>query len=193
MADTPAVQSSLENEGAHVEAAAETHAGVEHHAEPMLLGVAPPAMVVSASMLVLLGIALWKGVPKAIGRGLDSRIADIKAQLEEAKTLRAEAEALRKEYADKIAGAEKDAAEMLEHARKEAVAIVAKAETDTADVIARREKMAEDKIGAAQLAAVADLRAVAADAATAAARGLIAGNHSADADKVLVNQAISGI
>ena len=32
MADTPAVQSSLENEGAHVEAAAETHAGVEHDA-----------------------------------------------------------------------------------------------------------------------------------------------------------------
>ncbi len=188
MADLADVQTSP----AH-EAVAETHAGTEHHAEPMLLGIAPPAAVVSSSMIVLLLIAVWKGVPKAIGKGLDSRIADIKAQLEEAKTLRAEAEALRKEYADKIAGAEKDAAAMLEHARTEAVAIVAKAETDTAEVIARREKMAQDKIGAAELAAIVELRAVAADAATAAARGLIAGNHSADADKVLVNQAISGL
>lgn len=169
-----------------------THASTEH-VEPMLLGFAPPAAVVSTSMIVLLAIALWKGVPKAIGKGLDGQIASIKAQLEEAKTLRAEAEALRKEYADKIANAEKDAAAMLEHARTEAVAIVAKAEADTADVIARREKMAEDKISAAELAAVADLRAVAADAATAAARGLIASNHSADADKALVNQAIAGI
>ncbi|MBT0671244.1 hypothetical protein HT136_23005 [Novosphingobium profundi] len=193
MADRAEVQTSLDQKGATVAGATDTHASVEHHAEPMLLGFAPPAFVVSSSMIVLLLIALWKGVPKAIGRGLDSRIADIKAQLEEAKTLRAEAEALRKEYADKIAGAEKDAAAMLDHARKESLAIVAKAEADTADVIARREKMAQDKIGAAELAAVSELRAVAADAATAAARELIAGNHSADADKVLVNQAISGI
>ncbi|MCJ2181353.1 hypothetical protein MTR62_01330 [Novosphingobium sp. 1949] len=191
MADTATAPVAVEHDGA-MAAGGETHA-VTEHPEPMLLGFIPPAAVVSSSMLVLLAIALWKGVPKSIGKGLDSQIAGIKAQLEEAKTLRAEAEALRKEYADKIAGAEKDAAAMLDHARNEANAIIAKAEADTADVIVRREKMAQDKIKAAELAAVADLRMQAADAATAAARGLIAGNHSADADKVLVNQAIAGI
>ncbi|WP_082010440.1 F0F1 ATP synthase subunit B family protein [Novosphingobium malaysiense] len=173
--------------------AGETHATVEHHAEPALLGIAPPVAVVSTSMIVLLAIAVWKGLPGMLTKGLDSRIAEIKAQLEEAKTLRAEAEALRKEYADKIANAEKDAASMLEHARHEAEAIVAKAEQDTADVIVRREKMAQDKISAAELAAVTDLRNQAAAAAAAAARGLIAANHSADADKTLVDQAIAGI
>lgn len=187
------VDQALDHEAAEITGANEPHAAVEHHAEPMLLGIAPPVAVVSASMIVLLAILVWKGLPKALAGGLDAKIAEIKAQLAEAKTLRAEAEALRKEYADKIANAEKDAAAMIEHARHEAEAIVAKAEADTAEVIVRREKMAHDKIAAAEFAAVTDLRNQAAAAAAAAATGLIAANHSADADRALVDQAISGI
>jgi len=173
---------------------AQAHLNAEvHHAEPLLLGFAPPVAVVSASMLVLLLVALWKGVPKLITSGLDAKIADIKAQLEEAKTLRAQAEALRKEYADKIAGAEKDAASMLEHARHEAEAIIAKAEHDTIELIARREKMAEDRIGAAERSAVAELRTTAATAAAQAAQNLIRGGYSAEADKALVDQSIGAI
>jgi F-type H+-transporting ATPase subunit b len=191
-----AVEHRLDHEGAEVSGAEGTAAhtaGTEHHAEPLFLGFAPPVAVVSTSMIVLLVILVWKGVPKLITGGLDSKIAEIKAQLAEAKSLRAEAEALRKEYADKIAGAEKDAVAMLEHARHEAEAIVAKAEKDTAETIARREKMAQDKIAAAEFSAVTDLRNQAAAAAAAAAKVLIAANHSAQADKALVDQAIAGI
>lgn len=193
MAETNvAIEQHLDTEAAEV-TGADTHAAVEHHAEPMFLGFAPPIAVVSASMIVLLAILAWKGVPKLVAGGLDAKIAEIKAQLAEAKSLRAEAEALRKEYADKIANAEKDAAAMLEHARHEAQALIAKAEKDTAETIARREKMAQDKIAAAELAAVTDLRNQAATAATAAARRLIAANHSEAADRTLVDQAIAGI
>jgi F-type H+-transporting ATPase subunit b len=166
---------------------------VTEHSEPMLLGIAPPTAVVSASMIVLLGIAVWKGAHKMLTSGLDAKIADIKSQLEQAKSLRAEAEALRKEYADKIAGAEQDAASMLDHARHEAEAIVAKAESDTTEVIARREKMAQDKIGAAERTAVSELRTKAARAAAEAAQGLIRNNYSAQADRSLVDQAIGAI
>ncbi|MGF7152694.1 F0F1 ATP synthase subunit B family protein [Novosphingobium gossypii] len=194
MAETNAsVEHGLDHEGAEVTGAEVAHASTEHHAEPLLLGFAPPVAVVSASMIVLLAILAWKGVPKLIGSGLDAKIAEIKSQLAEARALRAEAEALRKEYADKIANAEKDATAMLDHARHEAEAIVAKAEADTTETIARREKIAQDKIGAAELAAVTDLRNQAAAAAAAAAKGLIAANHSAYADKALVDQAIAGI
>jgi F-type H+-transporting ATPase subunit b len=171
---------------AHVNATTE-------HTEPMLLGVAPPMAVVSASMIVLLVIAVWKGAHKMVTSGLDAKIADIKSQLEQARTLRAEAEALRKEYADKIAGAEKDAAAVLEHAHHEAEAIIAKAEADTTEVIARREKMAQDKIGSAERIAVAELRAKAARAAADAAQGLIRSNYSAHADRSLVDRSIGAI
>lgn len=171
--------------------AAAEHADAGHHG-PAALGLTP-AMWVALSMIVLLGIAVYLKVPGMLTSGLDSSIAEIRKQLDEAKALRAEAEALRKEYADKIANAEKDAAAMLEHAKHEAEAIVAKAEADTTAVIARREKMAEDKIAAAERGAVAELQAKAAEAAAVAARGIIAAKHTAEADKTLVDQAISGI
>ncbi|MFM5929982.1 MAG: hypothetical protein ACKOPQ_03645 [Novosphingobium sp.] len=176
-------------------AAAGHAAAAEHgaeHAEPIALGLTPP-MWVALSMAVLILIALKLGVPKMLTSGLDKSIAEIRKQLDEAKALRAEAEALRKEYADKIANAEKDAAEMLEHARHEADAIVAKASADAKATISRREKMAQDKIAAAERGAVEELRAKAAEAAAAAAARLISENHSAKADKSLVDEAIGAI
>lgn len=166
--------------------------GGEQHVEPSALGLAPGAWV-ALSMLIFLGILVFKKVPGLITGGLDKQIGAIKAQLEEAKVLRAEAEKLRAEYAAKIANAEKDAAAMLDHAKSEAASLVAKAEQDAKATISRREKMASDKIAAAERAAVDDLRARAADAAAAAARNLIAANHGADADKALVDTAISGL
>ncbi len=178
--------------GQELNAHTEVAGAPAHHAEPEALGLTPGAWV-ALSMAVLIGLMIWKKVPGLITSGLDASIAQIKQQLDEAKSLRADAEALRKEYADKIANAEKDAAAMLEHARHEADAIIAKAEVDTAAVISRREKIAQDKIGAAERSAVAELRAKTAEAATAAARSLIAANHSAKADKSLVDEAISGL
>lgn len=179
----------------HLEHAATTEGmAEEHHAEPLLWGIAPPAAVVSSAMIVLLAIAfLYAKAHKKIAGGLDGRIAEIKHQLDEAKKLRAEAEALRKEYADKIAGAEKDAEAMLEHARTEAATIVEKAEADTATMITRREKMAQDKIAAAERGAIDELRRKAAAASAAASADLIASNHGAAADKALVDQTITGL
>jgi F-type H+-transporting ATPase subunit b len=80
------------------------HGGAGTHSEPELWGLAP-FQIVSLSMLVLLLIALFGAkVHKTIAGGLDGKIAAIKDQLDEAKQLRAEAEALRQEYAAKIAG-----------------------------------------------------------------------------------------
>jgi len=171
------------------EAAAEGAA----HAGPTAFGL-NPSWYVAAAMTVLILFAIFGAkVHQIIGSGLDSSITEIRKQLDEAKALRAEAEALRKEYADKIASAEKDAEAMLAHAKSEAEAIVAKAEADTGEVIARRERMATDKIAAAERAAVSELRAKAAQAASQAAQSLIAKNHSASADKALVDQAIGSI
>ncbi len=170
-------------------------AAAEHgeSAELLAFGFVTPGMWVALSMTVLILVALKLGVAGKLTSGLDSSIAEIRKQLDEAKALRADAEALRKEYADKIANAEKDALAMLEHARTEADAIVAKAETDAKAMVARREKMASDKITAAERSAVAEIQAKAASTAAAAAARLIAGGHGATADQALVDEAISAI
>lgn len=166
--------------------------GAAKHVEPTLFGFAP-YQVVALSMLILILIMIWKKVPGMITGGLDSRIAAIRTQLDEAKQLRAEAEALRNEYAAKIANAEKDAVAMIAGAQTEADALLAKAEADGQQMVARRKQMAEDKISAAEREAVDEVRNRAATAATVAARGLIADKHDAAADGRLADEVIASI
>lgn len=177
--------------------AADVAAVVDHgagkHIEPQLFGFLAPYQVVALSMLVLIAIMVWKKVPGMITGGLDARIAAIRTQLDEAKQLRAEAEALRNEYAAKIANAEKDAEAMIVGAQTEADGILAKAEADGELMVVRRKQMAEDKIAAAEREAVDEVRRRAATAATLAARGLIAEKHDAAADSKLADQVIAGI
>jgi len=167
-------------------------AGEAVHAEPTLVGL-EAYQIVSIAMLVLIAVMVWKKVPGVITGGLDAKIAEIRKALDEAKTLRAEAEALRAEYAAKIAGAEKDAEAMLAGAREEAGAILAKAEADSEVMVARRQKMAEDKIAAAERAAIAEVKAHAVAAATAASKALIAKAHDGTADKKLADEVIASL
>ncbi len=167
-------------------------AGGEAYAAPSAFGIEDYVWV-SLAMLVLIGVFLWKKVPGMIVSGLDTRIAQIKQQLDEAKELRAEAEELRDQYAAKIAGAEKDAEAMMESAQREADAILAKAESDSEAMVARRQRMAEEKIAAAEREAIEDVRASAADAAAAASRRLIAERHDREADLKLADEVIASL
>lgn len=148
---------------------------------------------VAAAMAILILVMVWKKVPGMITGGLDSRIEQIKQQLDEAKTLRTEAEALRDEYAAKIAGAEKDAQAMMEGAKSEAEAILSKAESDSEKMVERRQRMAEDKIAAAEREAVNSVRSRAAEAATTASRSLIAQRHDQAADSKFADEVISSL
>ena len=171
-------------------AASEAGEAAGEHATALGFG---PGGWVALSMLAVIGLMLWAGVPKIVAGMLDKQIGEIRKALDDAAQLRKEAEALRNEYAAKIAGAEAHAAELIAHADTEAKAIIDKAKADTTAVIARREKMATDKIAAAERGAVAELRAKAAEAAAAAAGTLIAASHDAKADLALVDAAIAGI
>ncbi len=185
---------------AHADSAATpgvTHASTQDHGgghapTPSALGLEPYGWVALA-MVVFLAILVWKKVPAAIGRALDGKIAAIRQQLDEAAQLRADAEALKAEYEAKSAQAGKEAETMIARARAEAEGIVAQAETDAAALVERRTRMAEDKIAAAERAAVEDVRAKAAAAATAAAEALIRDKLDAKADKAMVDATIAGL
>src|SRR5919199_4220151 len=161
-------------------------------AEPTFLGLNPGGWVAMA-MIVVFAILIWKRVPGAIGKALDSKIALIRNQLAEAEQLRKAAEALKAEYEAKAASVDKDREALLERARHEADEIVAKAKSDSEALIERRTRMAEDKIAAEERAAVDQLRSAAADAAAKAAAKIIAERHDAATDAKLVDQAIKEI
>lgn len=180
------------------DAVPETHAsteaahGSEEHAVPSAYGF-DASMLVALAMLVVIVLAIWKKVPAMIGGALDKQISGIKEQLDQATALRAEAEAIKAEYEAKAKQAAKDAEAMKAAAEEEAKLIVSQAKADATALIGRRAKAAEDKIAAAERAAVADVRAKAASAAAAAAAQLIAVHHDAKADASLIDESINSL
>lgn len=167
-------------------------AQIEAEHEINFHGITAPAFV-ALSMVVVLLIIWFAGGFKAMGKGLDSKIATIRKQLDQAAALRAEAEALRAEAQAQAAAAHKDAEAILAGAKAEAATLVAQARVDADTLVERRAKMAEDKIAAAERSAIAEVRAKAAAAAAGAAAKLIAEKHDASSDKALIDRTIAGL
>ena len=164
--------------------------GVAEHAEQTILWM-DAGGVIALAMIVVIGIMLYAKVPALIAGMLDKKIAGIREQLETATRLRKEAEALKAEYEAKAKAADKDIAAIHAGAERDAKAIVEQAKVDATALIERRGKMAEERIAAAERAAIAEVRAKAADTAVVAATVLIMGKHDGGADKALIDSEIS--
>ncbi|WP_425406397.1 F0F1 ATP synthase subunit B [Hwanghaeella sp.] len=148
-----------------------------------------PSFWVGVSFFIFLAIA-FKPAKKAILGALDSKIAEIKDQVEEAARLRDEAQALLAEYERKQQQASKHAEEMVDAARKEAEESKARAEADLNASLDRQRKMALERISMAEEKALREVRAAAAEMAIAATEKLVAERVAgADGDK-LVDRAI---
>ena len=177
---------------AETHATTEAHTSAEEHVTPSALGF-DASMLVALAMLVVIVLAIWKKVPAMIAGALDNQIAGIRQQLDQATALRAEAEAIKAEYEAKAKQAAIDAEAMKASAEEEAKLIVARAKSDATALIGRRAQAAEDKIAAAERAAIADVRKTAATAAAAAAAQLISAHHDAKADAALIDQSIASL
>ena len=128
---------------------------------------------VAVAFVIFMGILVYVGVPAMITRSLDARGTRVKAELDEARRLRDEAQALLEEYKNKKHEAEREAQTIILNARLDSERITAEAAAKVDEFIARRTKMAETKISQAEAQALADVRAAAADAAVAAAEKIL--------------------
>jgi len=132
-------------------------------------------------LVIFLALLAYLKVPGMIGRSLDERAANISKELDEARTLREEAQALLAEYHRKRKEAEKEAGEIVAAAQREAASLLNEAKAKSEDYIVRRNKLAEQKIAQAESDAVNQVRASAVDIAVAAAGALIADKMDAKA------------
>jgi F-type H+-transporting ATPase subunit b len=136
-------------------------------------------------------LILYLGVHKQIAGLLDARIAKVRADLEQAKQLREEAEELLAQSQKKHRDALREAEAIVSHATEEAARIQGKAARDLADTIARRRAQALAKIERAEAEAVQEVRNLAVSAAVAATRDTLAADLSGDKAAALINQAVS--
>jgi F-type H+-transporting ATPase subunit b len=125
-------------------------------------------------LIIFLAILAYLKVPGMVGRSLDERADRIKNELEEARTLREEAQQLLAEYHRKRKEAEKEAGDIVASAEREAKVLLEDAKRATEEYVARRNKLAEQKIATAEVDAINAVRASAVDLAVAAAGKIVA-------------------
>jgi F-type H+-transporting ATPase subunit b len=144
------------------------------------------------AFIIAIGFAL-KPVGRAITGGLDRRGERIRAELEEARRLRDEAQELLASYQRKQREAEREAEGLIAHAREEAERVARRAAADLEAQLARRRQQAMDRIGQAEADAVRQVRAAAVELALKATRKLITQKIDEDRQAKLVDDAIEEI
>lgn len=152
-----------------------------------------PEFWVAVSFFGFVGLLLYYKVPDLIGKALDDRADRIKQELDEARRLREEAQALLADYQKKREAAEEEAKAIVEQARREADALATETRKGLIESLERRSKLAEEKIARAEAQAVAEVRSIAVDTAIAAAERVLAGKVSAQSGSGLVDHAIRGL
>jgi F-type H+-transporting ATPase subunit b len=148
---------------------------------------------VAVAFAIFIGGLIYLRVHKTAIAAIDARRARIEAELDEARRLREEAEALLAQYQRKQREAEAEAAAIIAGAKAEAERLNLEAKSKMEDFLERRTKMAEAKIVQAEAQALADVRAAAAEAAVAAAEKILRDTvHGKVADD-LITRGIAGL
>lgn len=145
---------------------------------------------VGVAFLGFVGLLLYYKVPAFISKALDSRADAIRNELDEARRLRDEAQALLADYQRKSREAENEAQAILEQAKRESEALAAETRKNLAESVERRTKLAEEKIARAEAQALSEVRASAVESAIAAAEKILKGRATGATANALVDASI---
>jgi F-type H+-transporting ATPase subunit b len=138
-----------------------------------------PETWIAVSFVAFLALA-GRAIVRAVNKGLDERGTKIRRDLDEAKRLRSEAEALLAEYKKKQQDTAREASEIMNHAREEAELFRKEAAANLTASLARREAKA-----------VAEVKSQAVDLAVAAARRILEQQMSGPRAGSLIDQSIA--
>ncbi|MGB0913861.1 MAG: F0F1 ATP synthase subunit B [Phaeobacter italicus] len=168
-------------------------------ATPAFAASGPFLSLGNTDFVVLLGFILFGvvlvyfKVPGILGGLLDKRAEGIKSELDEARALREEAQALLASYDRKQREMQAQASQIVANAKDEAAAAAVQAKADLKASIARRLAAAEDQIASAEAGAVKDVRDRAIVVAVTAAQSVIASQMTAKAAGELIDASIEEV
>lgn len=145
------------------------------------------------SFVCFVGMLLYFGVWGQITKALDARAEGIKTELEEARKLREEAQALLAQYQRKQRDAEEEAQEIVSQARHEAERLAAETKQKLDEQVARRTALAEQKIAMAEAQASKEVRDAATEIAVAAAAKVLADTSDASRQDALIDQSLDQV
>lgn len=149
--------------------------------------------VVVIAFLIFVGILLYYKVPAKVGEMLDARAKAIKSDLDEARSLRDEAQALLASYERKQKEVQQQADRIVANAKDEAKSAAATAKDEIARSVERRLAAAEDQIAGAKAAALKEVKDQAIVVAVEAAKDIMAKQMDAAAANQLIEDSIATV
>ncbi|MHA1524259.1 MAG: F0F1 ATP synthase subunit B family protein [Alphaproteobacteria bacterium] len=152
-----------------------------------------PTFWVAVSFFMFVGVIVYFKVPGLVAKALDGRAEAIRQELEQARRLREEAQALLAQYQRKQSEAEKEAQDIIAQAKQEAELLAVDMREKLTQVLERRAKSAEEKIALAETQAIKELRSRAAEIAVLAAEKLITNELSDVKSAKLIDQSIADL
>ena len=124
---------------------------------------------------------------------LDARAVQVRQELDEAARLKREAGQMLAEAKREREAALIEAREMVERSRREAARIAEAGRWEAEAAAGRRERLAQERIQAAERAAVGEVRRRAAEIASQAAQEVVAAMLTAGHDAALIDRAIAAL
>jgi F-type H+-transporting ATPase subunit b len=149
--------------------------------------------VVLIGFILFLALLFYFNVPAMILKMLDDRAETIRSELDEARNLRDEAQAVLAAYERKSREVAEQSQRIIDHAREEARLAADAAKEDLKQSIARRLKAAEEQITSAEEKATRELRNRAVDVAIAAAAKILADSTTATEANKRIDAAIAEV
>ena len=149
--------------------------------------------IVAISFLLFIGVLFYFKVPSLLGGMLDKRAEGIQSELDEARALREEAQAVLASYERKQLEVKEQADRIVAQAKESAKEAAEQAKLDLAKSIERRVQAAQDQIASAEKSAVKQVRDEAARIAIAAASEVISKEMSAAKAGSLIDDAIKTV
>lgn len=146
---------------------------------------------VAIAFFTVIGAFIYLGLPKKLLHALDEKSTEIADELEQARTLRSEAEKVLADYEAQRKQAEKQAEEIVAQAKQSAERTASEARDAMQSAMERRTAQAESKIKRAEELLQKEVRRAIATLAVDAATNLVASGLSAAAAKKLVDENIS--
>lgn len=146
---------------------------------------------VALAFATVIAAFLYLKLPQRLLAALDAKSAEIANELDEARRLREEAEALLADYETRRKSAEQQAEEIVTEARETAQRLAEEARVSMQAQLERRTQQAENKIALAEEQLVGEVRAAITRLAVDAAAHLIETGMSAQQANTLIEQNIS--
>jgi F-type H+-transporting ATPase subunit b len=152
-----------------------------------------PSFWTAIAFLGFVLVLLYVKIPALITKLLDDRADAIRTELEEARSLREQAQSVLADYERRQRQAEKEAEDIIVQAKTEAERLAEETQVKLEASLERRTKLAEDKIAQAEVQALKEVRIQAAEIAIAAAGTLIANEFPAKEASALVDASIKDL